>query len=105
MSEQLAAESQSVSLHAQGSSHSGMPMPGTRSARDCLLKAGARAIATTSAGVAATLGYPDGQKIPRTLMLEAIARIVRAVDIPVTADIEAGYATTPAGVTWKQLAA
>jgi 2-methylisocitrate lyase-like PEP mutase family enzyme len=59
------------------------------------VKAGAKAIATTSAGVAATLGYPDGQKIPRALMLEAIARVARAVDVPVTADIEAGYATTP----------
>jgi 2-methylisocitrate lyase-like PEP mutase family enzyme len=58
------------------------------------VKAGAQAIATTSAGVAATLGYADGQKIPRALMLEAIARIARAVDVPVTADIEAGYATT-----------
>jgi 2-methylisocitrate lyase-like PEP mutase family enzyme len=58
------------------------------------VKVGAKAIATTSAGVAATLGYADGQKIPRALMLEAIARIARAVDVPVTADIEAGYATT-----------
>lgn len=59
------------------------------------VKAGAKAIATTSAGVAATLGYPDGQQIPRALMLEAIGRIARAVNVPVTADIEAGYATTP----------
>ncbi|MDP9339887.1 MAG: isocitrate lyase/phosphoenolpyruvate mutase family protein [Acidobacteriota bacterium] len=58
------------------------------------VKAGAKAIATTSAGVAATLGYADGQKVPRALMLEAVARIARVVDIPVTADIEAGYATT-----------
>jgi len=58
------------------------------------VKAGAKAIATTSAGVAAALGYPDGQKIPRGLMLEAIARIARAVDVPVSADIEAGHATT-----------
>lgn len=58
------------------------------------VKVGAKAIATTSAGVAATLGYADGQKIPRALMLEAIARIARAVEVPVTADIEAGYATT-----------
>jgi len=58
------------------------------------VKAGAKAIATTSAGVAATLGYADGQKIPRVLMLEAIARMARAVDVPVTADIEGGYATT-----------
>ena len=53
--------------------------------------AGARAIATTSMGVAASLGYPDGQAIPVAEMAEAIRRIVRAVSIPVTADIEAGY--------------
>jgi 2-methylisocitrate lyase-like PEP mutase family enzyme len=57
--------------------------------------AGARAVATTSAGIAATLGYPDGQKVPREQMLEAVARIARVVDVPVTADIEAGYATSP----------
>lgn len=56
------------------------------------VKAGARAIATTSAGVAATLGYPDGEKIPLDEMLEVVARIARVVDVPVTADIEAGYA-------------
>ncbi len=53
--------------------------------------AGARAIATTSMGVAASLGYPDGQAIPVAEMAEAIRRIVDAVSIPVTADIEAGY--------------
>src|ERR1700720_342178 len=56
------------------------------------VKAGARAIATTSAGIAATLGYADGQNVPRELMVEAIARIARVVDVPVTADIESGYA-------------
>jgi 2-methylisocitrate lyase-like PEP mutase family enzyme len=59
------------------------------------VKAGARAIATTSAGVAATLGYADGQNVPRELMMEAIARIARVVDVPVTADIESGYAESP----------
>ncbi len=59
------------------------------------VKAGARALATTSAGIAATLGYPDGQKVPRPLMLDVVARIAKAVDVPVTADIEAGYATSP----------
>ncbi len=62
------------------------------------VKAGARAIATTSAGIAATLGYPDGQNVPRELMLEAIARIARVVDVPVTADIESGYADSPEGL-------
>jgi 2-methylisocitrate lyase-like PEP mutase family enzyme len=59
------------------------------------VKAGARAIATTSAGIAATLGYADGQKVPPQLMMEAIARIARVVDVPVTADIESGYADSP----------
>jgi 2-methylisocitrate lyase-like PEP mutase family enzyme len=59
------------------------------------VRAGARAYATTSAGIAATLGYADGQIVPRELMLEAIARIARVVDVPVTADIESGYAASP----------
>jgi 2-methylisocitrate lyase-like PEP mutase family enzyme len=52
------------------------------------------AIATTSAGIAATLGYPDGQKISREEMLGAVARIAKAVHVPVTADVEAGYGVT-----------
>ena len=52
---------------------------------------GARAIATSSAGVAFALGYPDGEKISRRLMVESIARIAANVDLPVTADVEAGY--------------
>jgi 2-methylisocitrate lyase-like PEP mutase family enzyme len=56
------------------------------------------AIATTSAGVAAALGYPDGGVVPSNEMIEAIARIARAVKVPVTADIEHAYATTPAAV-------
>jgi 2-methylisocitrate lyase-like PEP mutase family enzyme len=54
------------------------------------------AIATTSAGVAFALGYPDGQRISRHEMLEVVSRIARAVRVPVTADMEAGYGTTPA---------
>src|SRR6476620_10272869 len=56
------------------------------------------AIATTSAGVAAALSYPDGGVVPTREMIEAVARIVRAVDVPVTADIEHAYATTPDAV-------
>jgi 2-methylisocitrate lyase-like PEP mutase family enzyme len=52
------------------------------------------AIATTSAGVAFALGYPDGQRISRDEMLEVVARIARSVRVPVTADMEAGYGTT-----------
>lgn len=53
--------------------------------------AGFRAIGTTSAGVAASLGYADGQHISREEMLEAVRRIASAVAVPVSADIEAGY--------------
>lgn len=49
------------------------------------------AIATSSAGVAGVLGYPDGQRIPRAEMLFLIRKIVEAVNAPVTADVEAGY--------------
>jgi 2-methylisocitrate lyase-like PEP mutase family enzyme len=52
------------------------------------------AIATTSAGIAASLGYPDGQKISRDEMLDMVGRIARAVRVPVTADLEAGYGVT-----------
>jgi 2-methylisocitrate lyase-like PEP mutase family enzyme len=54
-------------------------------------EAGFPALATTSAGIANLLGYPDGQHIPRSEMLDMVARIARAVQIPVTADMEAGY--------------
>lgn len=54
--------------------------------------AGARAIATTSAGLAFSVGYPDGEAIPRDEMIAAIARIARVVTIPVSADIESGFA-------------
>ncbi|MGA2715881.1 MAG: isocitrate lyase/phosphoenolpyruvate mutase family protein [Bryobacteraceae bacterium] len=49
------------------------------------------AIATSSAGVAGVLGYPDGQLIPRSEMLFLIGKIAHAVRLPVTADVEAGY--------------
>ncbi len=52
---------------------------------------GFKAIATTSMGIAASLGYPDCQVIQLSEMLEAIKRIVHAVQVPVTVDIEAGY--------------
>jgi 2-methylisocitrate lyase-like PEP mutase family enzyme len=69
--------------------------------------AGGLAIGTTSAGMANVLGYPDGEKIPRGVMIEAVARIVRAVRVPVTADLEAGYGPTPedAAETARQMLA
>jgi 2-methylisocitrate lyase-like PEP mutase family enzyme len=58
-------------------------------------QAGFSAIATTSAGIAFTLGYPDGQRISREEMLAVVARIAKAVKVPVTADVEAGYGPRP----------
>jgi 2-methylisocitrate lyase-like PEP mutase family enzyme len=58
-------------------------------------EAGAKAIATTSAGLAQALGYPDGQKLPWNELIAAVRRIVRVVKLPVTTDIEAGFASNP----------
>lgn len=57
--------------------------------------AGFPAIATTSGGVAWDLGYADGEKAPWGEIVAGTERIVRAVRVPVTADIEAGYGDTP----------
>ena len=61
--------------------------------------AGAKAIATTSAGVAWSLGVPDGAGLGATRTAAVIARIVAALDVPVSADIEAGYDDVAATVT------
>src|SRR5579862_4746026 len=57
--------------------------------------AGFPAIATTSGGVAWALGYADGEKAPWSEVVAATARIVRAANCAVTADVEGGYAETP----------
>ena len=61
-------------------------------------QAGAKAIATTSAGMAWSLGYADGERLPLNELLAACARICRIVSIPVSVDIERGYAQTAASV-------
>ncbi|SER51889.1 2-Methylisocitrate lyase, PEP mutase family [Lentzea xinjiangensis] len=53
--------------------------------------AGAKAVATTSAGVAWSLGAPDGDRLDRDLAIDLVGRIARAVGIPVTADVESGF--------------
>ncbi|WP_440102584.1 isocitrate lyase/phosphoenolpyruvate mutase family protein [Streptosporangium sp. H16] len=60
--------------------------------------AGAAAVATTSAGVSWSLGYGDGDHLDRDRGLGLIARVAAAVGVPVTADVESGYAPDPAGV-------
>lgn len=60
--------------------------------------AGASAVATTSAGLAWALGAADGDRLERDVALGAVARIAAAVEVPVSADIESGYARDAAGV-------
>jgi 2-methylisocitrate lyase-like PEP mutase family enzyme len=61
-----------------------------------VVAAGFPVVATTSGGVAATLGYEDHEGAPGDEMLAAAARIARAVEVPVTVDAEAGYGMEPA---------
>src|ERR687888_246635 len=61
-----------------------------------VVAAGFPVVATTSAGVAATLGYEDHEGAPADEMLAAAARIAQGVDVPVTVDAEAGYGMEPA---------
>ncbi len=49
------------------------------------------AVATTSSGVATALGWPDGEQLPLDEVFGAVARIARVIDVPLTADLEAGY--------------
>jgi 2-methylisocitrate lyase-like PEP mutase family enzyme len=63
-----------------------------------LEQVGFSAIATTSAGIAWSCGVPDGEALDRDRMLEHVARIVAAVGVPVTADLEAGYGDTAGDV-------
>lgn len=59
---------------------------------------GAKAIATTSAGVAWSHGYADGNQLPVELLLSTVADVVRVVRVPVSVDVEAGYSDDPAVV-------
>ncbi|MGW6819162.1 isocitrate lyase/PEP mutase family protein [Streptomyces sp. NPDC055005] len=60
--------------------------------------AGGAAVATTSAGVAWSLGAPDGDALARDRALDLVARVAAAVSVPVTADIEGGFGADAAGV-------
>ncbi|WP_051817435.1 isocitrate lyase/PEP mutase family protein [Streptomyces sp. NRRL S-1813] len=74
-----------------------LPGPWDAASAQVFADAGFSALATPSAGIAASLGYEDG-KTPAGEMFAAVTRIVRAVDIPVSADVEAGY-----GLSAKEL--
>ncbi len=70
---------------------------GTRRAR-VFEDAGFPAIGTTNAGIAWSLGYADGEHVSREEMVEAVRCIVRAVRVPVSADVETGYGDAPEDV-------
>ena len=79
-------------LHADGT----LVLPNAWDAASAavIADAGAAAIATTSAGVAWSLGRPDGELLPRADLVAAIERMAAAIDVPLTADVEAGYGAT-----------
>jgi 2-methylisocitrate lyase-like PEP mutase family enzyme len=60
---------------------------------------GCKAIATTSAGVAWSLGYPDGERVPCNDFLAATGRIARALSVPLMVDFESGFSATSAELT------
>lgn len=60
---------------------------------------GFAAVATTSGGMAWSLGYQDGEQVPLVEVLAAVARMTRACSVPVTVDFEGGYGATPQAVT------
>lgn len=83
------------SLHVPGTPLV-LPNAWDASSAKAVVAAGFPVVATTSAGVAAVLGYTDHQGAPAEEMLAAAARIGRSVDVPVTVDAEAGYGMEPA---------
>ncbi|WP_328901877.1 MULTISPECIES: isocitrate lyase/phosphoenolpyruvate mutase family protein [unclassified Streptomyces] len=81
-----------------------LPGPWDAASARVLADAGFPALALPSAGVAASLGYEDGST-PADEMFAAVARIARAVSVPVSADVEAGYGLPPAELVERLLAA
>ncbi|MFI6015436.1 isocitrate lyase/phosphoenolpyruvate mutase family protein [Streptomyces sp. NPDC051243] len=83
-------------LHRRRSPGDPLVLPGPWDAASARVfaEAGFPALATPSAGIAASLGYEDG-RTPADEMFAAVARIVRSVDVPVSADIEGGYGIAP----------
>ncbi|WNI22915.1 isocitrate lyase/phosphoenolpyruvate mutase family protein [Streptomyces sp. ITFR-16] len=81
-----------------------LPGPWDAASARVFADAGFPALATPSAGIAASLGYEDGQT-PADEMFAAVARIARAVSVPVSADIEAGYGLAPGELVERLLTA
>lgn len=84
------------SLHSEGTFV--LPNAWDSGSAAMIAAAGARAIATTSAGVSWSLGKSDGERLTRAEMISAVARIAAAVGLPVSADVEGGYGDAPDAV-------
>lgn len=56
------------------------------------------AVATSSAGMLVSLGYPDGEVIPRGEFMSAVARLARVLSVPLSVDVVGGFGNTPGGV-------
>ncbi|HEY0539100.1 MAG TPA: isocitrate lyase/phosphoenolpyruvate mutase family protein [Actinoallomurus sp.] len=79
-----------------------LPGPWDAASARVLADAGFPALATPSAGIAASLGHEDGSTPPGE-MFAAVARIVRAVSVPVSADVEGGYGLAPGELVGRLL--
>ncbi|MFE3327700.1 isocitrate lyase/phosphoenolpyruvate mutase family protein [Streptomyces sp. NPDC059176] len=79
-----------------------LPGPWDAASARVFVEAGFAALATPSAGVATALGYADGAT-PADEMFAAVARIVRSVDVPVSADLEGGYGLSPKELVGRAL--
>ena len=94
------ASDRATAFHALHRADTALVLPNAWDVASALLveRAGAAAVATTSAGVAWSLGAPDGDALDRDRAVDVVARIASAVTVPVTADIESGFAPTADGV-------
>jgi 2-methylisocitrate lyase-like PEP mutase family enzyme len=94
-------------MHEREAAQSPLVLPNVWDAVSARVFAGAGhgALATSSAAIAAVLGYEDGGHTPPDEMFAAIRRITRAVDVPVTADIEHGYGLPPREIVERLLEA
>jgi 2-methylisocitrate lyase-like PEP mutase family enzyme len=79
-------------LHAEGSVPLVLVNVWDAASARLVEEAGAHALATSSSAISWSLGFPDGNQLPRALAMAALGRIAAATDLPVTADIETGYA-------------
>lgn len=85
-------------LHALNVSPLLLPNAWDAASAGIMVKCGAPAIATTSAGVSWSHGFSDGEQLPREAHVATIREIVRLAAVPVTVDVEGGYSDDPEAV-------